>query len=99
MKLFRAVKQEPTLLKNLSATPIQAPGLAHKQQTRLERLARDKHSCLLQKFVTYGRKKFYNIGPWWHHDIQHNDNQHINKKQKLFTTFELDILNVNLIVS
>jgi hypothetical protein len=27
------------------------------------RLARDKYSSLLQKFVTYGRKKFYNIGP------------------------------------
>ena len=23
----------------------------------------DKHSSLLQKFVNYGRKKFYNIGP------------------------------------
>ena len=29
----------------------------------LERLAWSKHSCLLQKFVTFGRKKFYNIGP------------------------------------
>jgi hypothetical protein len=28
----------------------------------LERLSRDEHSCLLQKFVTYDRKKFYNIG-------------------------------------
>jgi hypothetical protein len=26
-------------------------------------LARDKHSSLLQKFVNYGRKIFYNIGP------------------------------------
>jgi hypothetical protein len=26
-------------------------------------LARDKRSGLLQKFVTYDRKKFYNIGP------------------------------------
>jgi hypothetical protein len=25
--------------------------------------ARDKYSSLLQKFVTYGRKKLYNIGP------------------------------------
>jgi hypothetical protein len=38
-----------------------APSLAHKQQTWLERIARDKHSSLLQKFVTYGRKEFYNI--------------------------------------
>ncbi len=26
--------------------------------------ARDKHSSLLRKFVNYGWKKFYNIGPW-----------------------------------
>jgi hypothetical protein len=24
----------------------------------------DMHSSLLQKFVNYGQKKFYNIGPW-----------------------------------
>jgi hypothetical protein len=29
---------------------------------RLEELARDKHSSLLQRFVNYGRKKFYKIG-------------------------------------
>jgi hypothetical protein len=29
----------------------------------LERFARDNHSSLLQKFVTFGRKKFHNIGP------------------------------------
>jgi len=29
----------------------------------LQRLARDKHSSSLQKFVYYGRKKFYRIGP------------------------------------
>ncbi len=27
-------------------------------------LAIHKHSNLLQKFLKYGRKKFYNIGPW-----------------------------------
>ncbi len=32
-------------------------------KTRLERLARDKHSSLLQKSVNYGQKKFNNIGP------------------------------------
>jgi hypothetical protein len=31
--------------------------------TRIDKLARDKHSSLLQKFLNYGRKKFYNIGP------------------------------------
>ncbi len=39
----------------------QAPGLAHKQQTRLDRLARDKVSSLLQKLVNYDRKKLNNI--------------------------------------
>ncbi len=40
--------------------------LALKHQTRLERLARGKHSSLFQKFVTYSPKGIYNIGPWWH---------------------------------
>jgi hypothetical protein len=40
-----------------------ALGLAHKQKTRLERLAWLSHFSLLQKFVNYVRKKFYNIGP------------------------------------
>ena len=31
--------------------------------TRLERLARDEHSSLLQKSVNYGRKKVYSTGP------------------------------------
>jgi len=39
--------------------------LAYKQQTRLERLARDKHSSLLQKFVIYVQKKVYSIGAWY----------------------------------
>jgi hypothetical protein len=29
----------------------------------MEKLATDKRSSLLQKFGTYGRKKFYDIGP------------------------------------
>ncbi len=37
-------------------------GLTHKHQTRQERLAKDKPSSLLQKFVNYGRRKFSNIG-------------------------------------
>ncbi len=40
-----------------------APGLAHKQSTSMERLAKNKHSSLLRIFVNYGQKKFYNIGP------------------------------------
>jgi|APCry1669189369_1035219.scaffolds.fasta_scaffold381320_1 hypothetical protein len=35
----------------------------HNHWTRLERLAREKHSGLLFTFVNYGRKKFYNIVP------------------------------------
>jgi hypothetical protein len=31
----------------------------------LERLARDKHCSLLQKFVNYGNKTFYRIGLWF----------------------------------
>ncbi len=38
-------------------------GLTYKPYTRLERLAREKHSSFLRKFVNYGRKKFNNIGP------------------------------------
>ncbi len=30
----------------------------------MESLARDKQSSLIGTFVNYGRKKFYNIGPW-----------------------------------
>ncbi len=44
------------------STPGQAPGLTRTHQTRLERLARDKHSSLLQRSVNYGRKRFYSTG-------------------------------------
>ncbi len=44
-------------------------GLTHKHQTRLEKLGKDKRSSLLRKFVTYGRKKFYRIGPWPHSNV------------------------------
>jgi hypothetical protein len=39
-------------------------GLTRKHETRLERQVRDKHSSLLQTFITCRRKRFYNIGPW-----------------------------------
>ncbi len=39
------------------------PSLTRKHQTRLERLARDKHSNLLRKSANCGHKKFYSIGP------------------------------------
>jgi hypothetical protein len=38
-------------------------GLVCNHKIRLERLARDKHSSLLRKYINYGHKKFYNIGP------------------------------------
>jgi hypothetical protein len=31
--------------------------------TRLERIDRDKHSSLLQTFISYSRKRLYHIGP------------------------------------
>jgi len=37
--------------------------LPRKHYTKHKILARDRRSILLQKFVTYARKKFYNIGP------------------------------------
>ncbi len=37
-------------------------GLTRKHLTRLERLARDKHSSLLQKSKKYGHNKFNRIG-------------------------------------
>ncbi len=40
-------------------------GFTRKHQTELERLARDKHSSLLQTFVNYGCEKFYKIGGGW----------------------------------
>ncbi len=30
----------------------------------MEKLSKDKHFSLLQKFINYDRQKFYNIGPW-----------------------------------
>ncbi len=57
----------------------QAPGLAHKQQTGLERLARDKPFSLLRKFVIYSRKKFYKIGPRYQEKICYFDSQNNNR--------------------
>ncbi len=34
----------------------------HKHQTKVEKLAGDKHSSLFKKFVNYGSKKFNKIG-------------------------------------
>ncbi len=40
-----------------------APGLTHKHLTRLERVAKNKHSSLLQKSVNYDRKIFIGLAP------------------------------------
>ncbi len=37
--------------------------ITNKQQTKLERLPRDKHSSLLRKFQNFGRKSFITLGP------------------------------------
>ncbi len=39
-------------------------GLVKLSYTKLEKLDMDKHSSLIQKFVSYRCKKFYNIGLW-----------------------------------
>jgi hypothetical protein len=36
--------------------------MPHPQTLKVSK--REKHSCLLQTFINYGRKKFYNIGLW-----------------------------------
>ncbi len=48
----------------IGGSTLVGPSLACKYKTRLERLGRDKHSSLLQKFVNCGRKKFFRIGTW-----------------------------------
>ncbi len=44
---------------------VQPPGLIYEHWTRLERLAKNKHSNLLQKYVNYVCKKVYSTGPCW----------------------------------
>jgi hypothetical protein len=52
-------------VKHLLSAPLKGRLLAlSKNNTRLERVARSKRSSFLRKLVTYGRKKFNNIGPW-----------------------------------
>jgi len=42
----------------VKAYPSEAPlGLTHKHWSSLEKLAREKHSSLLQQFIDYGQKK------------------------------------------
>jgi hypothetical protein len=53
---FWQARQEPTRV-----THQWTLGLIHKHQTRLECLAKDKHSSLLQTFINYRRKMTYNV--------------------------------------
>jgi hypothetical protein len=50
----------------------------------LEKPARDKHSSLLQAFINYGLKKFYNIGSWEEKKLifNLNENENLNKKDE-----------------
>ncbi len=71
--LWQAFTAQPNVCQKCGAYPSGAPkrrsslgqtlSITHKRYTRLESLARGKHSNLLRTFVNYGRKKFYNIGP------------------------------------
>jgi hypothetical protein len=47
------------------AYPSEALRLTHKHLTRLERLAKDKHSSLLTAFINFEGKMFYKICPGW----------------------------------
>ncbi len=65
-----------------------APGLTHKHKTRLEKLARNKCSSLLWKGLTYGRKKFYNIG---HRERLINETLQLTESSQNFFTSSLTL--------
>ncbi len=57
-------------LKHLKGVSLrQGSSFTRKYQTRLEMLARDKPSSLLQKIVNCGREKFYRFCPRLDTDI------------------------------
>ncbi len=71
-------------------------------KTRLGRLARDKQSSLLQKFVSKGQKKFYKIGSWSPTPLpfpriasstEENINRLINKNTTAYQTWSRDLDN------
>jgi hypothetical protein len=59
--------------------------------TRLEWLARSKHSSLMRKFATYGSKKFYNIGPWYNEAIP-IQSEYFSIRAECYKTFYCDKL-------
>ncbi len=58
-------KEEPTQVKHLLGAPFQGwlQALPTKNSLDWKGLSGAKHFSLLRELVTYGRKKFYNIGP------------------------------------
>ncbi len=59
------IRPVPTRVKDLSGAPLYCRLLASPTNIRLGwKSLPDKHSSLLRKPVNYGRKKFYNTGPW-----------------------------------
>jgi hypothetical protein len=53
----------PSEVKHIYGALLEGRLLTLPANTRLEKLARDRHSSLLPKFVNYGQKRFYNMGP------------------------------------
>ncbi len=47
----------------------------------------DKHSSLLRTFVNYGRKKFYNIGPW--NEFSTSDALHLRCYEEKLSSLKL----------
>jgi hypothetical protein len=58
--IFKIVKNVVSFMNNIHLFRVDLTG---KYWTRLETLARDKHSSLLRTFANYGREKFHSIGP------------------------------------
>jgi hypothetical protein len=57
------VKQEPTLLKNLSSALLKGRLLALQTKDLARKACQGKRSSLLRKSVHYGQKSFITLGP------------------------------------
>jgi len=57
----------------------------------LEKLARDKRSSLVQKFVNYRRKQLYNIGPWKEWDEEKNSKEGVGNEDVELCRHHLNI--------
>jgi hypothetical protein len=65
--VFTALYFPHNLLMGISKVETTGAGPYPLTQTRLERLAREKHSSVLQTFVNYGRNILKNWAPDWIH--------------------------------